>query len=356
VIKTMFCLSISLVLLLSSGCVAMHRSNTAEYNEHMKVSLAEVVPPTGERPFAGGLAAIAVELGLQAASAIFDWEAKKYSQEAAKNVDHIAIGTNLMTQLEGEWELSKPLYMLVIRTISKKDVKGLWANLLDYLTWFDRPSKLETMNAILVQDIGTTLAGCDSNLTPSMIYQLIGVDPANPPSGHYLGFLALLRLSPSHGEAIAIGADGKHTTTSYPNGTIKIELLGYRYSALKAKNLGWIRIPFVDWHNTSSLFTVGFKGPLGDRFYSDQRQSVSTSFEVKWDREMAAAGQNSKWIWNAKNGNSCAGHPLQESASIRLVPMKDFSLKASIAESNSLRAVWEGIAKKVKDIEIKTGD
>lgn len=343
------------------GCVAMHRSNTAEYDEHMKVSLAAVVPARDIRP-KGFVPAvpIAIEIGKQAASAVLNWEAGKYTQEAVKTVDHIAIPPGSLTDSGGLWELTQPLYLLIVRTVSPKLVTGLWNNFVYDLTWFDHPSRLEEINRSLVTEIGTTLAASDSKLTPEVIYQMLGASPDDHPKDHSLGFVALLKLVASTGNATRIDGSGNLTTTEHLDGTAKLQLLAYRYSALKAKNLGWIRIPFVDWHKTTSVLTVSFKGPLADRHFSDQRQAATASFEVTWDRENASCDfPSSTQTWN--EGKSCVvlrTPPIKdrESTAIRLAPWKDISIEASIAESNSLKEVWENLSKRTKEIDIKPKD
>ncbi len=343
------------------GCVAMHRSNTVEYDEHMKVSLVAVVPPEGKQP-QGILPIVPMVIGLakEAASAVLNWEAGKYTQEAVKTVDHIAVPPEKLTVLDGLWELKEPLYLLIVRTVSRKPVEGFWNNLFDRLTWFDHPSELEEMNADLVKDIGDTLSVCDENLTSAVIYRMLGASPKSIPQNprHSLGFVALLRIVPSKGTATTIDSLGKVTTTQNPDGTAKLQLLAYRYSALKAKNLGWMRVPFVDWHKTSSVLTISIKGPLAERQFSDQRQVATTSFEVTWDRDHASANLPSTGTWSGGEEKKCGelAVPLKESAAIRLGAWRDISIEASIAESNSLKEVWEGLSKRVKEIEVKTKD
>jgi hypothetical protein len=342
------------------GCVAMHRSNTAEYDEHMKVSLVAVVPreiqPKGLVP----AVAIAIAIGKEAASAVLNWEAGKYTQEAVKTVDHIAIPPGNLTDSGGLWELTQPLYLLIVRTVSPKPITGFWNNLVYGLTWFDHPSRLEEINKSLVTEIGTTLAASDSKLTPEVIYQMLGASPDDHPKDHSLGFVALLKLVASSGNATTIDGSGKLTPTEHSDGTVKLQLLAYRYSALKAKNLGWIRIPFVDWHKTSSVLTISIKGPLADKHFSNQRQVATTSFEVTWDREGASCGlPSSTQTWNgAMSCGMLRTAPLKdkESAAIRLAPWNDISIEASIAESNSLKEVWENLSKRTKEIDIKAKD
>ncbi len=114
--------------------------------------------------------------------------------------------------------------------------------------------------------------------------------------------------------------------------TLELQLIGYIYPALKAKNAAF-KVPFTRWHATESKFHLRLEGPLA----AAQAFQVGADFDVNWDRDQALAGQPAEWHFS----DQAHGHVLSRSRPVTVPAVQDFSLRGTLTESCNLKKMLE---------------
>ncbi len=128
----------------------------------------------------------------------------------------------------------------------------------------------------------------------------------------------------------------------------RITLLGYRYSALKAKNFS-PKVPFTDWHQTKEVLAFDLAGAPASRAYAGGEYRAGGSLELDWDRGLAADGKPSAWV---SLRNSPGGRP-QTDAFYGPDPDDPVKLTVKLAESSSIEKALEQLSKAVGNLKVK---
>lgn len=338
-----------------TGCVSTHRSNTAWFDEKVHVGILKAPPAARiqEEPFIDSAIGVAASLAIKAAAAALKWEASKYVQDSTGVLKEANIGD--LTSLQGQegWVLSNhgrgtsvpSAYITALRYVTPKSDLGFWESIWRTLFWFERPTQLETLNDDFVAELVRRVKSYNSSLmdlqkpeADGTIREAFGLDKT--PEKSFLGFAAIFQITPT---TPLVGQ-----TDGYPN--YRIELLDYRYSALKAKNLSWVRVPFTDWEETKSILAVSLYGPKADMRMSGNQYEGKAEFEVQWNRELSADNKASQWA----NGNPTAiGKPLAQSPPIHSYDFRNFGVSIKLSEAGSLKEAFESASKKVAEIDAK---
>jgi hypothetical protein len=250
----------------------------------VKESLAQPAVPA---------AAIAMEVALSVASQALRWEAEKYSQQSVVRTGEISSFENVDMQGSKTKGLG---YFSIIRLI-KSPEEG---------------SQLEKLSAEDIENLEAAFTKCAPPLgkNKELLKHMLDLK-----TGDVLGFVGLGQLSRSSDQ------------------NIRLKLLGYRYSALKAKNLQFGLLK--KYKHTDSVLGVRIKGPAGDKDYEGQQYDVKQDFDITWDR---TAPTPSRWIdkeETIKGITTCKA--LSVSNPFREPPSDEFELEVSITESSSLK-------------------
>jgi hypothetical protein len=332
-------------LLILTNC-ATHRSHTSQLTEEVTVSLTQALPSMEAEGFEPLVLAgtVAVKVLAEAVK----WEAKKYTDESVGLLEKRKI--HFVPTDDRKGYVNGPFYIGVLRTVRSEEEEGTWyEEAWDWLTSWDEPSKLEqivvpppeptAITSIFPKlkegDCAKSLLGSAYN-RPTLRVLL----PADERPDQFLGMAALLRIVPSEIYPTPFTQEPAVANIQ----AFRIELLGYRYSALKAKNLRF-PIPFTNWNQTDSVLRVAIKGPIADRTYSGNAFEGSADFKIVWDRDKSKKGDPSLWQWSCK--------PVQSSSAIQVPFLNEISIEAKIVESSSLKEVLEKASEKVKEIKIK---
>ena len=340
-------IALCLCVMTTTGCIATHRSNTDWYEETTHVGIINKPPP---RPKAEGVVpaplVFAGELALKAAAAAFKWEGSKYVKDSSGELregsfDAFSPIASETWGIEPRGGIDSPAsaYIAVMRSVRPKEKLGFWESVWRGIVWFERPTKLEPLDENAKQELVRRVQACDSDLArvgKDEILAAFGLD--KPQKDTSIGFLGLLQLTPTKPHA----RDGAR----YLN--YRIELVDYRYSSLKAKNLSWIRVPFTDWEKTKSVLTMTLLGPKSDMHLLGNQYTATTEFEVKWDREKSSGKIKSEW--NNTKSKPCT-EPLQKSPPIRAYDLRNVGIAFKLSEAGTLKEAFEKAAEKVGDLD-----
>ncbi|MCS6316227.1 MAG: hypothetical protein H8K05_00275 [Nitrospira sp.] len=293
---------------------------------------------------------MAATLAVKAAAAAIKWEADKYVKESTGELKEAKLG-NLSSRAGDEgWVLSNhgsglgvpSAYITVIRYVTPKRELGFWESVWRTFFWFERPTHLEpvTENFVdeLVQRVKTYNQSLMARREDATIKAAFGLGTI--PQNSFLGFAAVLQITP------AAPLAGK--TDGYPN--YRIELLDYRYSALKAKNLSWIRVPFNDWEKTKSALEVTLRGPRADMRLDGNQYEAKVDFELTWNRELSGDKLASEWA--NKNAHELE-KPLGQSPPIHTYDFRNFGVSIKLSEACTIKEALENASKKVADIDVE---
>jgi len=346
----------ALILILCSvfmtGCVSTHRSNTAWFEEKVHVGMLEAPPVTrieGEK-FADSAFGMAATLAVKAAAAALKWEASKYAKDSTGELKEADLGH--LTSLAGPegWALSNhgsgagvpAAYITVIRYVTPKSDLGFWESVWRTLFWFERPTHLEPLNNEFVKSLVKLVKSYNSSLMNSReegtIKAAFGLGTI--PENAFLGFAAVLQITPT---TPLVGA-----TDGYPN--YRIELLDYRYSSLKAKNLSWVRVPFTDWETTKSVLEVSVHGPKADMRLIGNQYEAKADFEVEWNRDISSDKKESEWT---NKEAMVLAKPLAKSSPIHTYDLRNFGVSIKLSEAGTLKEAFEKASEKVADIDVE---
>lgn len=335
-------LTLLVCVLLMTGCIATHRSNTAWHEETTQVGIISK-PSPGPEVQGFTLPPVVAEMIIRAAAAALKWESDKYVKESAGELKEGSFGTLSIPVGQEGWAIEKrgsehspsSAYITIIRSMKLKSDLGFWESLWRTIMWFERPTKLEPLDDGFIRDLVRRVQTCDCEVQDGAILEAYGLK--QKPNDTFLGFVALLRITPTEPQI----PNGR-----YPN--YRIELVDYRYSSLKAKNLSWIRVPFTDWEETKSVLTLSFLGPKSDIRLLGGQYNPTTEFEVKWDREVSSNAEESKWANTAMNP---CGTPLQKSPPIRAYDFHNIGIAFKLSEAGTLKEAFEKAAEKVGDLD-----
>lgn len=345
-----------------TGCIATHRSNTAWLEEatHVGILYPQEQERVGQTRFSGGMT-IAADAAVWALSEVLKWEAGKYLNDSKgkrpeANLLHSDKATATSPRGEG-WTLPKsrdPLvYITFIRTVHPKKDTSFWESFWKTLLWYERPTGLEPLNSAAIDDLVRRVQACtkltaDFETTWPKIIEAYGLGN-DVKQGSYLGFMALLQIKPTEPH------DTAGNSLNY-----RIELVDYRYSSLKAKNLSWIRIPFTDWEDTKSLLKITLQGPKEDSRFPNGQYSPSTEFTVNWDRKLSGNIQPSKWVNDTCHSKdtmpdpwSQSQSPLDTSLPFKAFDLRNINIYLQLVEAGSLKDAFELASKKAGDIDAK---
>ncbi len=347
------CRSLILLVCISfmTGCIATHRSNTAWFEENVHVGILEAPPITRTegQDFTYSALGFAASLALKGAEAALKWEASKYAQDSTGDLKEANLGnlTHLVSP-EG-WVLSNhgggadvpSAYITILRTVTPKSQLGFWESVWRTLFWFERPTQLEILNDDFVGKLIARVKKYNHNLMQrddDTIRKAFGLEKITGES--FLSFAAVLQITPT------APLVGHH----YPN--YRIELLDYRYSSLKAKNLSWVRVPFTGWEETKSILTVSLKGSKADMRLMGNQYEGKADFEVQWNRELSSDKKASEW---ANQGALVVGEgkPLAKSPPIHTYDFRNFGVSIKLSEAGLLKEAFESASKKVTEIDVK---
>lgn len=343
---------VMLCSVLITGCISTHRSNTAWFEEKINVGVLEAPPvtlPQGEE-FMDSAVGIAAGLAVKAAAAVVKWEGSKYVKDSSGELKEADLGN--LTYLAGTdgWVLSNhgsgvgvpAAYLTVLRYVTPKCDLGFWESLWRTLLWFERPTKLEPINAAFVNDLVTRVREANSSLMrrrdESTIKKAFGLDTL--PENSFVGLVAILQITPTN-PMVGV-SDG------YPN--YRVELLDYRYSSLKAKNLSWIRVPFTDWEMTKSVIEVAIRGPKADMRLIGNQYEGKADFKLEWDREIS--NDNKPSVWKNKDATAI-GKPLAKSPPVHTYDFRNFGIAVKLSEAGTLKEAFEKASEKITDIDVE---
>lgn len=335
--------SLTLLICISvmTGCIATHRSNTAWHEETTRVGIIKLSPDPEVKGFV--LLPFVGEMAIRAAAAALKWESSKYVKESAGELKEGSFGSLSLPAGPEGWaiedrggkDIPSSAYITIIRSVKPKSELGFWESLWRTTMWFERPTKLEPLDDGFITNLVSRVQTCDSKVQPDAILEAYGLK--QKPNDTFLGFVALLQITPTEPQI----PNGR-----YPN--YRVELVDYRYSSLKAKNLSWIRVPFTDWEETKSVFTLSFLGPKSDIRLLGGQYNPTTEFEVKWDREISSNAEESKWSNLAKKPCSA---PLQKSPPVRAYDFRNIGIAFKLSEAGTLKEAFEKAAEKVGDLD-----
>lgn len=336
-------LTLLVCISLMTGCIATHRSNTAWHEETTRVGIMlKPSPPTDAKSLAAPIALVG-EIAIRVAAAALKWESSKYVKESVGELKEGSFGTLSIPAGYDGWAIEdrgskdspSSAYVTIIRSVKPKSELGFWESLWRTIMWFERPTKLEPLDAVFRTNLVNRVQACDSNVPDDVIHEAYGLKDI--PEDTFLGFVALLQITQTQPEI---------STRRHPN--YRIELVDYRYSSLKAKNLSWIRVPFTDWEETKSVFTLSFLGPKADIRLLGGQYNPTTEFEVKWDRENSSSAGKSKWSNLAPKPCSAA---LQKSPPVRAYDFRNIGIAFKLSEAGTLKEAFEKAAEKVGDLD-----
>lgn len=335
---------------LTTGCISTHRSNTAWFEEKINVGVLEAPPitlPKGE--FMDSAVGIAVDLAVKAAAAAVKWEGSKYVKDSSGELKEADLGHLTHLANTDGWVLSNhgrgagvpAAYLTVLRYVTPKCDLGFWESLWRTLLWFERPTKLESIDDAFVNSLVTRVKEANSSLMNQRdeltIKKAFGLDTL--PENSSVGLVAILQITPSN--PMVGASDG------FPN--YRIELLDYRYSSLKAKNLSWIRVPFTDWETTKSVIEVTIRGPKADMRLIGNQYEGKADFKVEWDREIS--DDNKPSVWKNKDA-TVIGKPLAKSPPIHTYDFRNFGIAVKISEAGTLKEAFEKASEKIAEIDV----
>ena len=120
--------------------------------------------------------------------------------------------------------------------------------------------------------------------------------------------------------------------------TFTIQLVGYQYPALKARNT--VNLCVGGWHKTESILNVLLEGPSADPDYNGGRFQVQVAFNVPWDRDGAIKGQ-SDWIRIDDTDSGYISKP------IAVPRAEDFVLTITLLESSDMNKTLSRISEQV---------
>ena len=322
---------IIIFLLLIVGC-ATNRSHTALYEEDFQINFIERYKENIKSISIPGvsilkeLSAIGIEKG-------FQWESKKYNMQYVALVNNLSFSEISYSKEKGQWNLDSHGYIAIIRTISPKTGNSFLNRIAKALRFFEAPDKLEPINSIMPTKQNSPvenkenknklekLKEIDDWLTQKNFFSMFGLNKAQ--NDKYLGLIALIRITPTgHGNCF-------------------LELLGYRYSSLKAKNLS---IPLFEFE-TKSVLSIEIIGPEKDQRFEGGQFKTIVNFELKWDRSKSAKGLPSEWVIPEITKR-------KRSLPFRTWDMKDFAIRVVVNENSSIKKNIEKIAKSAENIEI----
>lgn len=353
-VARLVCILLSVLL---AGCIATPRSNTARYDEKVQIGLLEVgraSPKAVEATFPD----IAIAIG----KAILEWEGSKYEQVSTGELRESHLSDYVIPDKSEGWVLKPVLrsnageraaiaYITVLRTLKEKkgidclEQLGLW------LTWFERPTNLEPLDEGMKSGLVERVHAWDSRLPEREVEKAFGFSPVDPPDP-YFGFAALFQIVPT----IPVVGDGNCAN-------FRIELVDYRYSALKAKNLSWIRVPFTDWETTKSVIAVSLRGPQNDVRFGGRQYEATAEFDLQWDREKSSDNKPSEWknpslegsrgdgtnhLW--KCGQSGGAASLSKSPPIRAFDFRNIGVTVKLSEAGPLKKAFEQASEKIGDL------
>ena len=348
----------SLILLVCvpfmTGCIATHRSNTAWFDEKVYVGILEA-PPIARaegQDFIDSALGFAATLALKGAEAALKWEASKYVQDSTGDLKEANLGNLTHFEIPEGWVLSNhgggadvpSAYITILRSVTPKSHLGFWESVWRTLFWFERPTQLEILNDDFVAKLIARVKKYNHNLMKredDTIRKAFGL-PEKITDESFLSFAAVLQITPT------APLVGHH----YPN--YRIELLDYRYSSLKAKNLSWVRVPFTGWEETKSVLTVSLKGSKADMRLMGGQYEGKADFEVQWNRELSSDKKASEWVnQDALVVGEGKGKPLAKSPPIRTYDLRNFGVSIKLSEAGSLKEAFESASKKVTEIDVE---
>lgn len=345
-------LALILCSVLTTGCISTHRSNTAWFEEKINVGMLEVPPATLPQggAFIDSALGMAATLAVKAAAAAVKWEGSKYVKDSSGELKEANLGN--LTRLDGTegWVLSNhgggdsvpSAYLTVLRYVTPKSDLGFWESFWRALFFFERPTKLEPLDEKFVNNLLVRVKEANSSLLKQRddvtIKKAFGLETL--PKDSFLGFVAILQITPT---TPMTGA-----TDGYPN--YRIELLDYRYSSLKAKNLSWIRVPFTDWESTKSILEVAIRGPKSDMRLIGNQYEGKTEFEMEWDRDVS--DENKPSVWKNKDALTL-GKPLVKSPPIHTYDFRNFGVAVKLSEAGTLKEAFEKASEKIADIDVE---
>lgn len=323
----------------------------------MHVGILEAPPITGVQgpDVVESALGFAATLVLKGAEAALKWEASKYVQDSTGDIKEADLPK--LTHFEGldGWVLSNhgvpvnanvpSAYITILRYVTPKSHVGFWESVWRTIFFFERPTQLESLDDDFVKDLVDRVKKYNPSFREShenAIKEAFGLlKPIK--DERFLGFVAVLQITPTKP---LVGTDG------YPN--YRIELLDYRYSALKAKNLSWVRVPFTDWEETKSVLTVSLKGPKSDMRLMGNQYEGKADFEIQWNRELSSDKKSSEWVnANAIFRNNEMGKPLGKSPPIHTYDLRNFGVSIKLSEAGSLKEAFESASKKVGEIDVE---
>ena len=337
---------------LLSGCISTHRSNTAWYEEKVHVGVLEAPPVSrvAGGAFVDSALGMAASLAVKAAAAAIKWEADKYVKDSTGEIKEANLG-NLSSRSGDEgWVLSNhgsgsgipSAYITILRYVAPKSDLGFWESFWRTLFWFERPTHLEPLSAEFVDALVGRVKTYNQSLMAlrevAKIKAAFGLDTI--PQNSFLGFAGVLQITPT--DPLTGNTDG------YPN--YRIELLDYRYSALKAKNLSWVRVPFTDWEKTRSALEVSLRGPRADTRLAGNQYEAKADFELTWDRGLSGDKQPSEW---ANKHAHEMGKPLAQSPPMHTYDLRNFGVSIKLSEACTIKEALENASKKVADIDVE---
>lgn len=141
----------------------------------------------------------------------------------------------------------------------------------------------------------------------------------------------------------------KNGKAAEPSRGFELQLMGYEYTATKAKNLSF-KFPWTSFHDTKSVLSVALQGPQAYPLASGKQFSATGSFRVKWDRKLAKDNRGPKWVELPKEAMKYRSGPIAVPAT------QDFLLTVSLVESSDLTKALKGAAKEISELEISLGD
>lgn len=327
-----------------SGC-ASQRSNTRDLKQVVNLHFVDIPGDTVARDQAlEGLALTAgetlIKLGIKAAEALIRAEAEKYSESYSASRNLVWAGVE--KDGSDRWRptsIEAGGLLLFVRTVYEKDVrkgKDKPESPVESLPIYDATTRRK-----LAESINTSLAkggpgregisAIDTRalitiLERSAVKNQSGTDIAA------LGFCGALILVPRRG--------GK---------TFEIQLLGYDYAALRAKNLS-ISLPFVSWEKTKSVLNIVLRGGASDFIYPHQQRQFEyeATFPVRWNR---GAGAYRGWAHLDVEASPCRSEPIAAP-----LEMRDFQATVSVVESSDLEEKLEDLAERVSKVEVDLDD
>ncbi|CUS37443.1 exported hypothetical protein [Candidatus Nitrospira nitrosa] len=337
---------------LATGCIATHRSNTAWLDEKVHVGLLEV-PPFSDalyEEFPDFAFSTAASLAVKAAGAALKWEASKYVQDSTGRLEEASLGKRIRREGPEGYvllnEVGGPIipvaYITVLRYITPKRDSGILESMWRTLLWFERPTQLESLNHDFIEDVVRRVRGYNAGAMYQRKWETIqsafGLDKI--PENSFVGFVAVLQIT------AAPPMIGKKD--GYSN--YRIELLDYRYSSLKSKNLSWIRVPFTNWEETKSVLTVSLQGPKADMRLIGNQYEGKADFEVQWNRKLSSDNKPSEWV---NKDERALGKSLARSTPIHTYDFRNFGVSIKLSEAGSLKEGFESASTKIIETDLK---